>query len=36
LRDVDVAAKRLKELIDQLDVARSSSITPPERASKEA
>jgi hypothetical protein len=25
LRDVDVAAKRLKELIDQLDVARAAA-----------
>lgn len=36
LNDIDLAEQTLAELMDRMDVARSSSITPPEWAFKEA
>ena len=36
LSDVDTAEQKLAELMDRMDVARSSSITPPEWAFEEA
>ncbi|MEH7868757.1 hypothetical protein GYN07_15600 [Rhizobium leguminosarum bv. viciae 248] len=36
LGDIQVAEDTLSELMDRMDIARSSSITPPERAFKEA
>src|SRR4029079_5975992 len=36
LSDIDTAEQTLAELMDRMDVARSSSITPPEWAFEEA